>query len=196
MLASFIAGDPRRAPPPAGWLVNHLIGQLGLSAQLIKVVLLQGQAPTRDHADRALVFFRTAALKEMAGIAIKDFAKSNNIRGLFAKDVLPASALQDAYRLNATGLALRRVRLATSFRVLNRLSLPVLVLTRPGRTCYEDALPADFMAAAETSTTPMETTSSTTTPAPKKSAVRTGAVKSRDPQTQYPVRKRSHQLTQ
>ena len=149
-LAASITGQ-KGVPPPAGWLVNHLLGRLGLSGHLTKVILLQGQAPVRDLADRSLVFFRTTAIKDMASLDIKEFAKTHNIRDLYAKDALPSSALHTAFRLNATGLALRRAQLVTSFRVINRSSRPILVLARPGRTNYEDAQEADFSMAATSS---------------------------------------------
>ena len=157
-LAAHVAGD-RRVPPPAGWLVNHLLCLLGLSGHVTKVILLKGQALTRDLADRSLIFFRTSSLKDMAALAIKDYARSHDIRGLFAKDTLPAGALQTAFQHNAIGLTLRRVRLVTSFKVINRQSQPVLVLARAGRTAYEDATNADFESAAthqESSSTPAQ----------------------------------------
>ena len=155
-----------------------------------KVVLLQERALTRHHADRALVFFRTTALKDMAYHSIKDFAKNHNIRGLFAKDVLPAHALIASFRLNATGLALRRAQLVTSFRVINRHSAPILLLVRPGKVTYEDAQPEDLnttTATTSASTQRDQETSSrppgagkiadSKTPAGKNQAGKTGAGK-------------------
>ena len=190
-LATFIAGGRLQTPPPAGWLVNHLIGQLGLSGHLTKVVLIKGQALTKDLSDRALIFFRTAALKDMAALAIKDFAKHNNIRGLFTKDVLPACTLPDSFRLNSIGLALRRSQRATSFRVLNRQSKLVLVLARPGMSCYEDAQTADLavsdlpmtsrlagsLSAAPTTSSRTTTTTKQAEQAPQRKAAKTSTAR-------------------
>ena len=147
VLAEHMAGNGR-VPPPTGWLVNHLLNRLGLAGYTTKTIVVQGKAASRDLAKAALIFFRTAGLKEAANIAIKDFAREENIRGLFTKDTLAVGVLPQASDLNLFGLILRKQRLITSFKVINRQSQPVLTLVRKGRKRYEDATESDLQMAA------------------------------------------------
>ena len=112
------------------------------------MILLKGLALNRDLADRSLIFFRTKALKDMASLAIKDFARTQDVRGLFAKDALPSSALKTAFEYNTAGLTLRRAHLISSFKVVNRGSQPVLVLVPMGKKSYQEATPENFASAA------------------------------------------------